>query len=385
MIRSVHQNSSSRILAAALSQSLPGLTILDAGDAFGGIFCEFIFDDPFSSEILIHLEERIRQIIREKQEIHLLDMVPFSASELLKKTGQTQRARQVMEQEGFVRLVKIGDYVDWSEGSHLRHTGEIGMIRLIDKKIIGKNAYRIVGMAALTKDEIKASIARWKRFPEIDHESLGVRLGWWQTIEDQKVWLSRGIAAQRRLCDFWRERFSTLALEVRGDERLFPMVAKQQGFTVLMQHLQGHEDSVNRRGLLDEPEPLLLEIKSFSDHEKNCISFLQTVHDSLTILGFTYRIRCFGKMRKNSAMSQALQHLGWIADVEGSGDEPILEFLVQDGLNAEWPIAGMSENRQRNVSLRVWVERNLALLLEKNGGMPPILAVDNGLQAIAGE
>ena len=85
MIRSIIHNSSSRILAAALSDCLPGLTIMDAGEAFGGIFCEFFYKGPFSSELLIQLEERIRQIIREKQEIRILDMVPVSASELLKK------------------------------------------------------------------------------------------------------------------------------------------------------------------------------------------------------------------------------------------------------------------------------------------------------------
>ena len=299
--------------------------------------------------------------------------------------GQAERAAQVMEQEGLVRLVKIKDFVDWSEGDHLRHTNDAGIIRLVDQQILEKNIYRVFGFAARTKDEIKAASTRWKQFPSIDHERLGIRLGWWNIIEDERIWLSQGLAAQRRLMDFWRGKFSPLALEVRGDERFHPVIAEQLGRPALMHFLQGRGALANRRCLLDAPESLLLQIKSFSFHEKNCISFLQTVHESLTILCFTFRIRYLGKKRKNGVMSQALQQLGWEVDVEGGGDEPILEFIIQDGLNTEWPVAQMSENRQKSVSLRVWVERNLALLLEKNGGMPPFLAVDIRPQEIAGE
>ena len=73
-------------------------------EAFGGFYCDFFFSQPFSSEILIQLEERIRQIVREKREIRKMEMVPYSASEWLKKSGQKERAAQVLAQEGYVRI-----------------------------------------------------------------------------------------------------------------------------------------------------------------------------------------------------------------------------------------------------------------------------------------
>ena len=377
MHRSILLNSSSRILASAISECLPGVSILDAGPAFGGFFCEFFFSQPFSTEILIQLEERIRQIIREKREIRILDMVPFSASEFLKKMGQNERAAQVMEQNGYVHLVKIGEFVDWSEGLHLKQTGEAGMIRLLDKQIIEKNVYRIIGIAALSKDELKDGMTRWKQFPAHDHDPCGEKLSLWKTLQGQRVWLSRGLLALRQINAFWREKFSKVALEIQGDPDLDPIIAEKCGQSAIFRFSQDFDQpTVNRRGLLDEPKAHCLEVSSLSDHEKNCISFLQIVHESLNILGFTYRIRYCGKMRKNSALSVAYQHLGWVADVEKSGDEPRLEFLVKDGLGCEWPIAWLCENRQR-CSLSVRIERNLALLLEKNDGLP-IFINDSG-------
>ena len=92
-------------------------------------------------------------------------------------------------------------------------------------------------------------------------------------------------------------------------------------------------------------------------------SFLQTVHKSLTILGFNYRGCFFGKKQK-SALFCALEQLPLVVDRAGKG-MPRIEFLAADALGCEWPVAAMTEERGGAILLTVWVERNLALLLEK--------------------
>lgn len=361
------QTLASRLLAAALSECLPGLKILAVEEAFGGFYCDFYFPQPFSSEILIQLEERIRQIVRDKREIRKMEMVPYSAAEWLKKSGQIERAAQVLAQEGYVCIIQIGEFVDWCENSCGRHTGEAGILRLMNKEKIGKDCYRIFGMAAETKEELRSRTLLWKQFPQKDHENRGIDRGYWETIAGERIWLATGLSARRKLEDLWRENFSPIALEVEGGEDHYQAISEKNGKIPVMQFLSCRQRSATVRGLLDQDNSWALQVNSFGDNARECISFLQIAHHSLTILGFTFRIRHFGKKRKVSLFDRALQQLGWKADRGENSDEPRLEFLVKDALQCEWVVVSMQDlRRNKTLRLTVWIERNLALLLEKD-------------------
>jgi len=366
-VRSTSQTLASRILAAALFECLPGLTILAVEEAFGGFYCDFSFSQLFSSEILVLLEERMRQIIREKREIRRMELVPFSASEWLKRIGQLERASQALAHPDYVHLIQIGSFVDWCENPCGRHTGESGVFRLLDQKKIGKNQFRIFGLAAVSKEELRSQIQLLKKFPERDHELRGIDRGYWNVIDDERIWLAQGLEARRKLVGHWRELFSAAALEVEGSDRYLKQISEGRGNIPVMQFIRLPEETLQERGLLDLSNSLVLQVNSFGDSERDCISFLQIAHKSLTILGFTFRIRLFGKKRKASALEHALQQLGWKVESEGAGDEPRLEFLVKDALQCEWAVATMYELRRKNfLQFTVWIERNLALLLEKD-------------------
>jgi hypothetical protein len=365
----------SRILAAALSECLPGMTILALEEAFGGFYCDFSFLHPFATEILSQLEERIRQIAREKREIRSMEMVPFSASEFLKKSGQKQRASQVLSQDGFVRLIQMGSFVDWCEGCCGSHSGEAGVIRLLDIQDLGRGRYRIFGMAALSKDELKLRIRQWKRFQSLDHEKRGAEMEWWDKADKERVWLAKGLLARRQISDFWRKKISPIALEAEGNEGFHQLLSARKGNIPIMQFVSCDQCSPAVRGLLDQKKSLTIQVNSFADNERNCISFLQIVHHSLTISGFTFRIRYFGKKRNVGLLDGALAQLEWKADERGESGEPRLEFLVRDSLQCDWVVAAVQEmHRKRSVGLTVWVERNLALLLENKMSLDQLSA-----------
>lgn len=374
MTHSSLQTFASRVLAIALGDCLPGVRILEVGASMGGFFCDFSFPSQISTEILIQLEERIRQIIREKRPVKVMEMVPFSASELLKKSGQTDRAKQVLSQEDYVRIIQIGSFVDWYEGLGVSDTGKAGMVRLVDKETLSNGCYRIFGMAAAAKDELNPRIKQWNRYDEWSHESCGTLKSYWEVVENEIVWLTSGLEARRRLCEHWRNIFLPIAFEVEGDEALFPLLAKSQQVHSLMyfdrieEVSEGSEGFWGMRGLLDGSHPLVLKVKSLEQSFKSCTSLLQSVHKSLTILGLTYRILFRGK--KNKEFEGALAESNLEVDEWVSGDQPKLEFLVSDHLQCEWVIAAVvGPWRKSGASLTVWVERNFALLLEKNGAL----------------
>ncbi len=364
------KNSFSRILAGAIVELLPGAQIIQAGLSFHGYACDFLYSAPLSPELLERLSERMRQVIRENREIRILEMVPFSASEFFKKNEQKERASQVLRQEGLVRLVRLGDFADWcEEGEHLSSTGSAGAFKLLNETKLGRKRTRIFGIAAPSKKELKDLSSAWERFGEKDHEREG--LGLWCKEGGDRLWLPKGLDARGRLASFWRKAFAPLAQQVEGGQAILERLSEKIPSSMELLKLSG---DAGDRGLLDAPLSLALRINHFLDLQSFCSSFLQTIHKCLTILGFAYRIRCFGKKRKGCLFRRSLEELGWsFQEVEADGGSR-LEFLAEDALRCEWVLAEIGELKLKNLRglfATVWVERNLALLIEQSDGSSP--------------
>ena len=98
----------------------------------------------------------------------------------------------------------------------------------MNKEKIGKNCYRIFGMAAATKEELRSrtpaleAVSR-KRIMRIA-ESIGA-IG--KRSQEERIWLATGLSARRRLADFWRENFSPIALEVEGGEDHYRTISEK--------------------------------------------------------------------------------------------------------------------------------------------------------------
>lgn len=346
------------------------MEILDLGEALGGVYCNFYFPNPISSDLLVQLEETLRRFLSENKEISLLEMVPFSASELLKKIGQPARAQQVLEKEGLVQIVRIGSFADWSDEELLAYPKEIGLIRLLDLKVLKKGFYRVFGVCAPTKEKLKEYMRRREAFAEKNHEVVGEKLGLWRCCEGKRVWLCRGLELRRACMDFLRDRLSPFFLEIEGDFPLAREALGDRSGSDLMQFTYRKEPVEAERGLLDAPEVALV-VKSFQSSGDKLISCLQTIAEAITILGFRYRILRFGKRRDCDPMVSAFR-LGMSCDPEWEEGDPGLELLVEDALGCEWPVLSVSElPRGKGFCAVFEVERKLALLLEKNGSSLP--------------
>ncbi len=383
------KHSFSRILAAAIVELLPGAQIARAGLSYHGFYCDFLYAPPMSGELLERLTEQMRQVIRENREFRVLEMVPFSASEMLKKMGQKERSRQVLEQKGLVRLVRLGEFADWcEEESLLSSTGSPGVFRLLSQTDLDRGVYRIFGISAESKKELKELSSKWARFDVVDHERVGSRLGLWWVADDEgeRLWLPKGLSLRDRWISYWQSAFVSLAERVEGGQEILEVLAEKIPSSMEVAELEGGDGS---RGLLDWSSSKALIINHFLDSYAFCTSFLQTIHKSLTILGFAYRIRCFGKKRKGCPLRRSLEELGWDLQEGGSEAEPRLEFLVEDALRCEWVAAEITEKKLkhfRGLSATVWVERNLALLIEKSDGSLPLWpAQENNGIAVANE
>ena len=361
----------SRLLAASLEEVLPGVRFLLIHEAFGGFVCEFSYQERFSSEILTLLEERIRKMVRENLEVRVMEMVPFSAAEWLKKRGQPERARQVLASDsGYVHLLQMNHFVDWCEGVVGGTSTDAGMVRLVDISETGTHRYRILGFAGQSKNELQNHIKAWKEFPSFNHESKGIQFKLWNYLDHERIWLSNGLDLRRKICHFWKKSFSPISLETMGSMGREKEVAKKLQVFSIQEFIFVEGESFNLRGLLDQPVELTLKVSIIEMKKKNCISLLQTVNHSLKMLGFNVQLKRKGK--------RDLQLDRWLEDeglsvseygVSGDGESGIV-WMVQDRLAQDWELATLSLQAQWDlVELTVWIERNLALLLEMSDEM----------------
>jgi hypothetical protein len=360
------QTLASRILAVALCECLPGFRLLSLEEACGGFFCEFIFFQSFSSEILVQLEERIRQIIREQRPVQIMEMVPCCAANFLRQADQTDRASQVEMMDGFVQVMQIGSFADYCKSYCGRHTGEAGVIRLLENIKIGKGRYRIFGVAAVSKKELQDYIRRWKQFGCSDHERKGLEWGWWDWVEGERIWLAAGLAMRRRFYDFWLKRCSAIAVEVEGPKELLRKISQKNRCVPVMQIGVTEEVMPNFRGLLDQKKSLTLQADFFDAKLEQSISFLQIVVDSLTILGFTTRAYLTGSSDMMRRWSKAIHLLNLRVDEWRISDQPTFALQVLDSLRCAWTVVSVEERRRSLcVSVMIRLERNFALLIEK--------------------
>lgn len=362
------RRTSAEILAAAVFEIFPGVELLGGSETYSGFYYDFYFPHSVHPELHIQIEERMRQIIREKREIRDLEMVAVSAKEFLKSKGHKVRAGQI-EGAGLFPVVQMGSFVDLASGTHLKNTGQISYFKLFPTIPLEGREIRIMGAAYESKEELKDFFKKWNGYPKRRHEKVGENRHFWCTLEAGFAWLPEGLKAQEDLIRTFKENVIPGCCEVRtpclnrllSHKDLLYKLNVDSIFEVCT--IQGNPDEIEYVGLLNPIEGKQIQITTSL---KNMNSSLQSIGKTLNILGFSYNIRFVGSRRNTRSgklLQEALKALEWpFEEAEERCEFPRVDFLVVDGLGRQWSAACVQAQECLNV--QVIVERNLALLLE---------------------
>jgi hypothetical protein len=302
---SVLRRTAAEIAAAALVEVYPNVTLLGGGETPLGFAYEFECPHPVQLNVL---EERMRQIVREKRPIRTLEMVAFSASELLKKEGHC--GREVGE--GLVEVIQIGSFHDLSEGPHLKNTAELAAFK------IELEEGRIVGWCASSKEELKKFLKKLSQYTE--PEKIGEKMGLWKG----DVWLVKGIEFREKLIRFLKKEWFSQVVEV----------SSPPGGDPLEFHRKLGKGKVGEVWADPERGQWVLQISFFKPGKEEMISCLQSIGKTLTILGF-----------EPTSLSTG--------------------FEVEDELGRKWPLVQVKKGKGDQVVV-VEIEKIISLLLEKN-------------------
>lgn len=329
------------LTAAALYEIFPGCELLGGGLTPTGFFYQVIPSIQPVPETLKMLEERMRQMVRERRECKSIEMVVASAIGLFTKLGHmaaVEALREFHEKE-LVSLVQIGSFYDLAEGPFCSSLQKLGAFALVSLECVGEREYRVEGCVAPSKEELKAQLKRRVKYAEENATVLGQELGLW---ERSGVWRQRGLRLKRTLIAHFTKDF--LGEEVAVPEGA-PWPSELEAFWSV------------RDGLIEQ-----IIYCASRDLPRIANSLLQTAEQSLRMLGF----------------HPVLREEGW---------------TVEDGLGHSHRVVKV-QRTSTTVNMAIEVETILRALLEQSAGNLPrwlapeyvrILPLDRNHEAFAKE
>jgi len=264
---SVLRRTAAEIAAAAVYELYPDVRLLGGGETPSGFFYDFYFPHPLHAHII---EEKMKTLVREKRPVRTLDMIAFSASELLISQGHLERALELEGESGLVELIQIGTFHDLCPGPHLKNTAELAAFK-IEVEVLPDHGLRLTGWCHRSKDELKQYLKQLDSYTE--PAQLGEQMGLWKG----KIWLPAGLKMRQKLIDFLKRKWFANALEISGPAENDRME----------QHRSMGKPKVAEIWI-PTPQETHIQISFFGLGEEEFISFLHLIGKTLTILGFDH-------------------------------------------------------------------------------------------------
>jgi len=216
--KSTMWHSSAHLMAEAIEQLYPGVKFGIGPDIENGFYYDIDFgENSISDSDLKKIEDRMRQLAKEKQVYKRTNVTKGEALEFFKAKGDEYKLELINElEDGEISFYKSGTFTDLCRGPHLPHTGPVKAIKLL--KVAGaywrgdenrKMLTRIYGITFPKAKELTAYLEFLEEAKKRDHRVLGRELGIFTF--SQKVgaglplWLPKGADLRERLERFLKE------------------------------------------------------------------------------------------------------------------------------------------------------------------------------------
>ena len=347
------RNLSAHILAAAVLDLFPQAHLI-GGDHDGLVFSyDFAFPFEFQREFIPLIEEKMRQLAKQQDEVKIFEMVPSVAASFLTHHQQPGRAECALDHpDSLATIVQMGAFVDYSP-----FPVEAGPLffKLDPDFTAHEGVIRLSGASFRTKEMLKNYLKCENPL------ELGRALDLF-VVDDSGalLWLPRGEKLREVLIDWWKKEHEAQGFGIVHTSG-FP-----EGAAAAHQAIFEANPSFARLAEIGESD-----CASFQGSQDTCISSLQFFVKILTIFGFKHRL-ILSKGR-DPLLRKALKQCGLTAEGEGKR----LEVRIQDQWEREWvgPTLELLEGgwiaRSVFTSLEKWI---LHLIEQTAGNLPFWLA-----------
>ncbi|MBI4456566.1 MAG: threonine--tRNA ligase [Acidobacteria bacterium] len=212
----VLRHSTSHLMALAVADLFPEVHLGIGPPTSEGFFYDFERAEPFAAGDLARIEEKMAEYARQNLE-YRPSLTPIDeAVEMFSKMGEGLKVELIQERaDQTLSIYRLGKFVDFCMGPHLRNTSQIGPFKLLsvagaywkgDEK--REQMQRIYGTAFFTQQELDAYLQRLEESRRRDHRKLGRELDLF-SVQDHAApglifWHPKGARVRAIIEDFLR-------------------------------------------------------------------------------------------------------------------------------------------------------------------------------------
>ena len=186
------RHSAAHLMAEAVQDLWPQAKLAFGPPIEDGFYYDFDLDYRFSDDDLRRIEERMKELRREKQPFVRQEISQADALRFFLERGEKLKAEHVETlTDGAITLYTDGKFVDLCAGPHLDSTGDIAHFKLThvsgsywrgDEK--REQLQRIYGTAWETAEDLQAHLKRVEEAKRRDHRVLGRELSLFEFPEE---------------------------------------------------------------------------------------------------------------------------------------------------------------------------------------------------------
>jgi threonyl-tRNA synthetase len=221
------RQSAAEILAYAVSDLFPNITLVSGESTDFGFYYDFIATQPIEEQVIPLIEEKIRSVVKEDLPIHSLEMMRENAATLFQHQGQPLKALLIMQaSENIVTIFRLKDFYDYCPQPYAKQTQEIAAFKIMQigpasRYIQGKgeiHVMRIQGTAFHDTSSLKKFLKSTETAKKREHRLIGKEMDLFSMQEDVAqgcwFWHPKGTVIREVLLDRWRKEHRQLHFQL---------------------------------------------------------------------------------------------------------------------------------------------------------------------------
>ncbi len=217
--------SATEVLACSVTELYPKVHLIDGFVNEEGFHYDFIFNRPFYESYLQSIEDYMHQLIREKHEIHVMEMMKENAMELFRHFNQPLKVSILSQmKQNIVSLIRLKEFHDLCPRLDIGHTGNIAFFKIVtfkemEKVVTGKkvNIIRVSGYASSASKNLKEVLKNKILTKKFHHLITGENQKLFYEKGNLKTgaysWAPNGAVLFQKLITFWQTELQQLQFE----------------------------------------------------------------------------------------------------------------------------------------------------------------------------
>ena len=178
-------HSTAHLMAQAVKSLFPKSKVTIGPTIENGFYYDFDVETPFTDEIILKIEKRMKELAKSSQEIARIKISAKDAIKMFDDMGESYKVEIIKEIDSneVISAYKQSEFTDLCRGPHVSNTSKIKYFKLLstsgaywrgDEK--NKMLQRIYGTVFASKDSLKTHLHNLEEAKKRDHRKLGKEL-----------------------------------------------------------------------------------------------------------------------------------------------------------------------------------------------------------------